>query len=65
LNVLSISVIIKWYHISLPKEVDAMDIILGTIEKAHEVLAALVGLGIALLTFITVAKVVINSIKGK
>ena len=42
-----------------------MDIILGTIEKAHEVLAALVGLGIALLTFITVAKVVINSIKGK
>ena len=42
-----------------------MDIILGIIEKADEVLAALVGLGLTLLTFITVAKVVINSIKGK
>jgi len=40
-----------------------MQILLGLIEKAHDVLAALVGLGITLLTVISVIKVIIKSIK--
>jgi len=40
-----------------------MHILLGLIEKAHEVSAALIGFGITLLTLITVVKVMIHSIK--
>jgi len=40
-----------------------MNILLGLIEKAQEVLRALVSLGIALLTVISVVKAIIHSIK--
>ena len=40
-----------------------MEVLLGLIEKAREVLAALVGLGITVLTLISVIKVIIHSIK--
>ena len=42
-----------------------MNIIVGLIEKAHEVLTALIGFGITLLTLLTVMKVIIHSIKNK
>jgi len=40
-----------------------VNIILGLIEKAQEVSVALVGLGITILTLISVIKVIIQSIK--
>jgi len=40
-----------------------MEVLLGLIEKAHNVLAALVGLGITILTLISVIKVITYSIK--
>jgi len=36
---------------------------LGIIEKAHDVMTALVGLGISVLTVISVVKTIIQSIK--
>jgi len=40
-----------------------MHVLLGIIEKAHDVMTALVGLGITILTLISVIKVITQSIK--
>jgi len=50
-------------HVTRSKEVNTMRILLGIIEKAYEVLTALIGLGITILTFISVIKVITHSIK--
>ena len=53
----------KSIHVTTAKEVITLDIIIGIIEKAHEVSVALVSLGIAILTVISVIKAIIHSMK--